>query len=372
MVLAALAALLRILIGDRVVLAVPNVLLLALVVVILLGAINAPDYNRALHAALMWGAFAVGSLVIASAPLELVRRVLICLVFAAGAVGVLAIAKGGNQELVQGGQDAVGRVGVVFDHPNFLAYFMILALPQAIVLFRLGSPAARALALVAILPMVIGLMLTLSRTGIVGALVALLVLLAWSDFRRIVIVLIVAVGAYGIVNQGAISRSKEISLLSKRLATVGGGSTVQRDARPTIWRAVPGIVAEHPLLGAGAGNFALVSRRNGLFGEDGGSYVHAHDLLLTIAAELGLAGLAVFLALMGSIGRMAAAGWRSHGPNQPWVISLTASLVGLFVAGIGDYPASNNAIWATTLVVIGALVAFVRHDTLASRDPRTA
>jgi O-antigen ligase len=362
-IVTAAAVLLRTVASDgRQELPTPYAFLVGLLGVMLLGASYATNSGIVLHVVLMWSAFVVVSLLVATAPATRVELALGALVVAAGVVGVIAIASTGTQELVQGGQNAVGRAHGVFGHANFLADFMILALPQAIVMVARGPAVRRVIAIVAIPLIVAGLMLSLSRTGIVGALCALAVMLAWRDFRRAVVVLLVLVAAFGVLNSGAISRSKEVSIVSQRLSTAGGGSSIQRDPRPDIWRATPGIIAEDPLFGVGAKNFQYASRRRGLIGVDGGSYVHAHNTILTFAAEFGLVGLALFLGFVVTLIRMVAPGWRRDGPYRAWVVSLSASLIGLSIASLGDYPPDNNAIWASTLVVAGALIALARHN----------
>jgi O-antigen ligase len=116
--------------------------------------------------------------------------------------------------------------------------------------------------------------------------------------------------------------------------------------RASTWRAAVETFADRPLAGAGADAFLAGSARH----QGGQTVVFAHDLPLELAAELGVAGLALALALYGVVGR---ALWRARGTRA--AVLLGPAAAAFLVAGLVDWPwhlAGSGAIWA---VAVGAL-----------------
>jgi O-antigen ligase len=92
----------------------------------------------------------------------------------------------------------------------------------------------------------------------------------------------------------------------RRAATGGAGRRLHTPAsrprdllhgRGREWEAALETFSEHPLLGAGAGAYFTASARH----QGPAPTLYAHDLALELAAELGVAGLLLFLALYGSL-----------------------------------------------------------------------
>ena len=63
-----------------------------------------------------------------------------------------------------------------------------------------------------------------------------------------------------LINGKALAESHQVAVVTSRLGTLAHGNVVQSDPRFKIYRAVPGVFANHPWLGVGEGNFSLVSR----------------------------------------------------------------------------------------------------------------
>ena len=184
--------------------------------------------------------------------------------------------------------------------PNILAMALVAALALSVALAaRPGARAAgRGLAAVAGLACLTALLLTGSRGGLVGLAAMLVCGVALAGRgRRVAAGLLAAcvlAGAAVYVLQLAPAATRE------RIVHPSGGS-----GRADLWRVGLRVVAHHPLLGVGAGNFP-------------GSTVHellapgaitrsqyivdtpkvAHNVYLEVQAELGVPGLAMFLALI--------------------------------------------------------------------------
>jgi O-antigen ligase len=312
----------------------------------------------------MWSAFTVVGVLAANAPTSELHRVLVCLAVGGGIAGFIAVGGGTDQELLRGGVAASNRAQGSFAQPNVLAFFLALAIPPAVVLASRGDSWLRAFMALMAVGAIWGLMLSLSRTGLVGTLLALCVLLLWPPFRRVAVIGLAALTLFTMFNFEAIERSHEVSVVSERLATLGRTSAVQRDPRRQIWSEAPRMVAERPLLGVGAGNFSTAGVTYGLVDNTGMPYLHAHNVALTFAVELGVAGLLLLLWLLWLVAGMALRATRQRWDPEtgPLGLSVAASMVAAAVTSLGDYPPGTNAIAATFIVLVGTLAGLQRRD----------
>jgi O-antigen ligase len=346
--------------------------LAALSVVVLLSLLVAEERAPAIKVAVMWTAFGiVGLLVADSSPADL-WRILRCLAIAGGLVGLVAIATRGNQTLDAGGAVATNRAQGAFAQPNVLGFFLVMAIPACLVLSSRGRPLARVAMLVLAGCAFWGLLLTLSRTSLIGAGLSLALLLVWPPFRRAAAVGLAVLIVFSLVNFKAIESSREVSVVSQRLATLGQSSAVGTDPRTRIWRTGAALFGAHPLLGVGEANFAVASQATNLRDEIGTPFDHAHDVPLTFAAELGVPGLLAFGWLAIAAGALVLGGLRRRGDPRLDLLALgpAAAIAGMLVPSLGDYPPRTNAIAGTFLVLVGVLAAVerLRREGYAAGD----
>lgn len=334
----------------------------ALIGVAFLGLFFAEDTAVVAQVAMMWSAFLVVSMFVATRPFEEIQRVLGCLVLTGGILGVVAMAATGEQELVAGGTRATNRAQGSFAHPNVLAFALILAIPPSFVLALTARQVAyRVLALVAGLAAVGGLALSLSRGGLVGGAVSLVVLLAWPRFRRYAFALLTLLAVFAAFNLGSIQDSTELNLVGARVITLASEEGLRENPRVNIWTETPAIVIDNPYFGVGEGNYPDASPDYGVRDVGGLPFDHAHNLLLTIVTELGLIGLFFFLAFMFTTGRAGARALRAREAlTYPPALAIVAAMTGLLVMSIGEYPIRTNAIMAIILILLGALVGYSR------------
>jgi O-antigen ligase len=107
-----------------------------------------------------------------------------------------------------------------------------------------------------------------------------------------------------------------------------------------IWGAAARTFADRPLHGAGADAFWPASRPH----QEGRTTFYAHDLPLELAAELGVGGLLLALALYGAGGRLL---WRARPGPAAWLLAPAAAA--FLAANLVDWPwhfAGLGAIWA--------------------------
>jgi len=114
-----------------------------------------------------------------------------------------------------------------------------------------------------------------------------------------------------------------------------------------------------------------VAERNALLDQNGLPFDHAHDVPLTIGAELGLPGLAVlawFLVALGGL-VLRAISLRGDPVRGALLLALAATMVGVIPIALADYPPRTNAIAATFIIEGGALVALLRHARQGATPP---
>lgn len=328
---------------------------------ILAGLGIAVDQFVVVRTLLMWSAFTVVALLVSNASERGMRQVLWAIVAGAAVSSLMALASGTAQEARAGATAVAGRAQGSFTHPAQLAFFLVMALPPALVLAVRSRGALRPVAVAATGLMVFTLLLTLTRGAIIGSAVSLGIMLVWPPFRRIAAVALVALLVFAVANGDAISRSERLNLVGDRLATVvDPGAANVNNQRLRIWRTVPQIWADHPVFGVGVGNFGEYSLRYGLQ-EGGYGFAHAHNVALTVLAEQGAVGFGLLLLTLWLIARHAAAALgRRTDPRFPYALAPIAGLGGLFVNSLTDYPPGSNPNMALLLIEIGLLVAAVR------------
>ena len=331
-------------------------------VVASLGLFFAEDTFTVGKIVVIWSAFLVVSMFVASGSREELGRVLGCIAVAGGVLGFVAILGTGEQELQSGGTVASNRAEGTFTHPNVLAFNLLLAIPPALVLaLEARRPAIKVASLVLAGVAIAGLMLTLSRGGLVGGIVSVLVLLAWPRFRRYAFGLLTVLALFALFNLNSLQATSTVSLVGKRIATLTTSEGQRGGRRLDIWSDTPGMVIDHPLLGVGQGNYPSVSPDYGIRDIGGLPFDHAHNIALTVVAETGLIGLLLFGGFAVAAGRMGVQALRGRRPGiYPPALAVVAALTGLLVTSIGEYPPRTNVVMALILIEVGVLAGYNR------------
>lgn len=186
--------------------------------------------------------------------------------------------------------------------PNFFAAILVFMLPMALqASLNVGMP-LRKIGCILILGMIlVGILLTKSRGGMLAAAVSVLVLLPFLQRRQI----------YAIVAFGVVSVAVAASFLSDEIiarlfsivqtAQTGGAVDESVEGRLASWSVARQLFYDHPLFGVGLGNFKTYYQDTALnlgliFRGEGRS---AHSLYLEILSETGLLGFGWFLLIVG-------------------------------------------------------------------------
>lgn len=333
----------------------------ALIGVAALGLTFARDTTIVLKVIFDWSVFLTLSIMVSRASKAELRLLFMSLTLSAGIVGAMAVAGAGDTRLLEGGAIAEGRARAAFNHPNILAFFLVLALSPALVLALRERGWRRPPLVIAAGLIFAALLLTLSRGAIFGAAASLLVMLWWVTFRRLAVLLLVVLIAFTALNLNPIARSREVAIVSERLGTVIDGREARTNPRLRIYKRAPGIVADHPFVGVGEGNFSRVSALYDLRDRGGEVFEHAHNVPLTIAAETGLLGLSAFLLFLFFLARRAATILRHRAADVfPLGLAVIAALTGLLANSMTDYPLRQNLVMAVLMIEVGALIAYAR------------
>ena len=188
--------------------------------------------------------------------------------------------------------EAYFRVNSLFFDPNIYGRFLALVmLGLATVLLWERRPRTVWLATAALVVLWGGLLLTLSQSSFAALLCGLCVLAALRFPLAKVVPVVVAAAAIGLVVVIAFQSELRVDL---------GSSSSLDDATSGRYELIRGgidLALDRPVWGFGSGSFADEYLAHG-FGARSDAVSASHTIPLTIAAEQGLIGLLVYLALL--------------------------------------------------------------------------
>lgn len=338
----------------------------------------AEDTAGALRVLMFWGTFVLLFAMIATeGDAAYVRRLLFVIALVGAAVGISAAAgtAGTQQQLSSLGDTATGRAVGAFGDPNILATFLAMALPASVLVAFEGRWRRRPLALIAATLIVMGLALSLSRGGIAAAGGAMLVLMAWAPVRRTALAGVLVLVAISVIGKSPLGNVQQAQLVLDRVQSVrlASGSS-GADQRQLVYRETPRIISDYWLTGIGALNYPRVAPRYGIVDPRSGlTYVHAHNVALTIGAELGVLGLVALVWLLLATARLMARVCAPRaGPLRGPGLAVTGALVALGLQGVVDYTLRSNIISALAAVLLGALAVLACEQPEPAPEPQGA
>ena len=173
------------------------------------------------------------------------------------------------------------------------------------------------LAAIAVLPVVlVSLLAAGSRGPVIAFLVGVLALVALTAAtagarRRLVLAAAVLLGAVVVVPIVVPGSAIERSLS----AVIGSAGGLSSNGRAHLWAEAFGAFAQHPLVGLGTGGFASVNPQ-----------LYPHNLLLEMAAELGVLGALAILSMLALILQRLIALWRRTVGSERMEVTLVIAL----------------------------------------------
>jgi putative inorganic carbon (HCO3(-)) transporter len=217
------------------------------------------------------------------------------------------------------------RPGYVAGDANFFTASVLLCLPPALLfLWNERSVAVRLFCFASLLVTFAAITLAASRGGFLGLVVAMGWLL-WHSRTRLRSFLLVG-AAFGLLV--ALSPLSPVA----RLLHPDYSDTDSVRIHLALWRAGLRIVRDHPLAGIGVGQFKAAV---GEYTSEKNLSLLAHNTYLEIAAEMGLPGLGLFLAIFVSSFRSLARVRRSAAREGPPLLRVAATGIEAGLAGFG-------------------------------------
>jgi putative inorganic carbon (hco3(-)) transporter len=294
-----------------------------------------------------------------------VRIILIALVLVAVAIAAGAFLQGDDFRSTFGGTRVAGRAVSSFDHSNQLGSLSAMSVLITVGLLA-GARTARGrfLGVVALFILIGGQALTLSRGAWVGTVVGLVFLaIILPHARRALIALALPVAAGALIIFVVAPESTQIQVIGQRFESLTVRSPY--DDRTAIWTEAMREILDDPLTGKGPGNFPVSSVTAGSGANTVFAY-HAHNILLTWAAESGIPAALLILGFAISLAVAVAHATRERGTSlsdisdRAMVAGMAAALVALAAQGLVDFTLRNTVILYAVWSVIGCLIASIR------------
>jgi putative inorganic carbon (HCO3(-)) transporter len=301
-----------------------------------------------------WGALLVVAAAIAhSATPRQVRQLLFALAVTGGLAGAVAIV---DPQPLTGAVflgTSVSRATGGLGSPNALGMLLALCLPlQAVFALRADTMAKRWIGGACVALALVGMGLAVSRGAFAGLGAAIVVLALWAPFRRAALILLPLLIVLSLVGSNPVSPFS--AKITERLTDRSTAGT--SNPRVELWKKTPAMIKDHPVFGIGGLEFLHEAPAYGMATQEGIPN-HAHSLLLTMTAESGFAGLAAFLALLGSVALALRRTLRSvAGLERGLAFAMVAGFGGFFVNGILDYALGAAPIAAAFFVLVGCAV----------------
>lgn len=270
-----------------------------------------------------------------------VRKLLFLLIVVSAAIVLHALLTVGELQALYGGSIVTGRAQGLFTHPNELGSFSALTvLVAAGLTIGARSTSERIASLTCFAILAFGLTMSLSRGAWMGAIAGgILLMIGLPRARRVVLITMVPLVLAAAVGGAFSSSNPQINVVGERVESLTKATEQPYDDRPAIWAEGLRQVSADPITGQGPGNFSIGSRRSASASLTVYS-THAHNLYLTIAAELGVPALLLFLGLIASLamgGRHAFRRLKEDRRREAALIAgIGAALLSVVVHGLVD------------------------------------
>lgn len=331
--------------------------IIGLLVCVFIGLSFAAEPGPVLRISILWTLFYFVYLQAQSFTVAEIKLIVIAFACGAGALGLVGTVSylgSGSTVLYAGGALTSTRAVGTFADANYYAALLVLATLPAIALLLSG---ARRYAILAA-PLVFaiaGIAFSLSRGGISGFVVGLLVLLMWARARWMALGLIALFTLLTLMNANPVVKSDQFGVVEKRLSSLRDPTHGANAQRPEIWATAINVAADHPFFGVGVNQFQAEASRRGLT-EYGSPLENAHSIPFSLLAETGLLGLSAFLLFAGQLGARAVRALRAaDSARYALALGIAAALAGFAVQGLTVAQIRTNIVMGAFLLLAGVI-----------------
>ena len=194
---------------------------------------------------------------------------------------------------------ADGRAGAygMYENHNDYTFIIIMVLPFAYLFLRLARTRfAKLLLLALVVACMVGVVLSLSRGGILALVLegALILGLTTTGKRRVLAIVVLAlIGSVAVIHQFTAREENQRGLYTEADAA---------NSRYELWRAARSMIVARPILGIGSRRFKEFSQDYGEISHDNRGKV-AHNTYMEVAADTGILGFGSFMLMLRGIFR---------------------------------------------------------------------
>jgi O-antigen ligase len=266
-----------------------------------------------------------------------------------------------------GDLDRAEGINSVVGGPNELAGLLLALLPLLIALLRSTRNALARVLLVGCGSLsLIAISLTGSRIAMIGLIAIAIYYTFQSRHKLLTCIACLAIGFLVWFNLPHVYKQRYLTV---EHYAQGGQLDASNEFRLEVWRAGEKIFLQRPILGVGAGQFPTAY---GLIylGERHGAWMNPHNLLIQVACELGLVGLAAFVYFLWQIVKgisFTLKGKRSRGFEFNYQVAIACSVM---YAGVLILSLVGHTLYRPYWYLLAGLVAANRNITYAKLRKR--
>ena len=250
----------------------------------------------------------------------------------------------------------------LYTSPNSVAVYLepAVAIAAGFALYS-DDRRDRTVALICLPFLLVSLIATLSRAGLLTLAVLGLVAVFTMPQRRVKLALL---GGLVVAGIGLLQIPFIINRLYKQFDPSYPYNTFE--GRLQIWHDTLQMLKDHPVFGAGLRAYSIVMTNYVTPGHK--PELYPHNLFLAMWAELGIVGLLSFAVLLGMLLWRGWSGWMTaDGLARPLLWGTSASFIAIAVHGMFDTPYFNNDIslefWVLAALEIAALTFLMKPTT---------
>ncbi|SHH92152.1 putative inorganic carbon (hco3(-)) transporter [Sporobacter termitidis DSM 10068] len=248
------------------------------------------------------------------------------------------------------------RVYSTLGNPNVLSEYLLLVMPFAAACVLTGKTWwQRVFFLCCLAVMAVCMIVTFSRGGYLGLILAAVIFIVMLDARFILLGIVALVALYFFLPQ----------TVTERFSSIGNLSDSSTSYRVYIWMGTIAMLKDYWFSGIGPGTnaFNLIYPA---YSYNTIAAPHAHNLFLQIMCDSGIVGLILFVAILFSYYRrtFTAFSRTRDKTSRTYLIAAIASVSAFLLQGMTDYAFYNNCVMLLFWIFIGLGAIMARRPEM--------